>query len=126
MKRQRAMYQMKEQDKTPERQLNEVEIGNLPEKEFRIMTVKIIQDLGKIIEAKIEKVQQMLNKDLEELKDKKPEMNNTIYEMKNTLGVINSRKTETEERVSDLQHRLVEFTTTEQNKEKRMKKKKTV
>ena len=32
MKRQRAMYQMKEQDKTPEKQLNEVEIGNLPEK----------------------------------------------------------------------------------------------
>ena len=32
MKRQRALYQMKEQDKTPEKQLNEVEIGNLPEK----------------------------------------------------------------------------------------------
>ena len=41
------MYQMKEQDKTPEKQLNEVEIGNLPEKEFRIMIVKIIQDLKK-------------------------------------------------------------------------------
>ena len=47
MKRQRTMYQMKEQDKTPEKQLNEVEIGNLPEKEFRIMIVKMIQDLGK-------------------------------------------------------------------------------
>ena len=47
MKRQRAMYQMKEQDKTPEKQLNEVEIGNLLEKEFRIMIVKTIQDLGK-------------------------------------------------------------------------------
>ena len=41
------MYQMKEQEKTPEKQLNEVEIGNLPEKEFRIMIVKMIQDLGK-------------------------------------------------------------------------------
>ena len=41
------MYQMKKQDKTPEKQLNEVEIGNLPEKEFRIMRVKMIQDLGK-------------------------------------------------------------------------------
>ena len=38
---------MKEQDKTPEKQLNGVEIGNLPEKEFRIMIVKMIQDLGK-------------------------------------------------------------------------------
>ena len=42
MKRQRAMYQMKEQDKPPEEQLNEMEIGNLPEKEFRIMIVKMI------------------------------------------------------------------------------------
>ena len=41
MKRQRAIYQMKEQDKSPEKQLNEVEIGNLPEKEFRIMIAKI-------------------------------------------------------------------------------------
>ena len=70
MKRQRAMYQMKEQDKTPEKQLNEEEIGNLPEKEFRIMIVKMIQDLGKRMEAKIEKMQEMLNKDLEGLKNK--------------------------------------------------------
>ena len=47
MKRQRAMYQMKEQENTPEKQLNEVEIGNIPEKEFRIMIVKMIQDLRK-------------------------------------------------------------------------------
>ena len=53
------MYQMKEQDKTPEKQLNEVEIGNLPEKEFRIMIVKMIQVLGKRMEAKIEKMQEM-------------------------------------------------------------------
>ena len=52
MKRQRTMYQMKEQDKTPKKQLNEVEIGNLPEKEFRIMIVKMIQDLVIRMEAK--------------------------------------------------------------------------
>ena len=69
MKRQRTSYQIKEQDKTPEKQLNEVEIGNLPEKEFRIMIVKMIQDLGKRMEAKIEKIQEMFNKDLEELKN---------------------------------------------------------
>ena len=39
------MYQMKKQDKYPETQLHEMEIGNLPEKEFRIMPVKMIQDL---------------------------------------------------------------------------------
>ena len=70
MKRQRAMYQTKEQDKTPEKQLNEVKISNLPEKELRIMIVKMIQDLGKRMEAKIKKMQEMFNKDLEELNNK--------------------------------------------------------
>ena len=55
MKKQQITYQMKEQDKTPEKQLNEVEIGNLPEKEFRII-VKMIQDLGKRMEARIKKM----------------------------------------------------------------------
>ena len=64
------MYQMKEQDKTPEKQLNEVEMGNLPEKECRIIIVKMIQGLGKRMEAKIENMQEMFNKDLEELKNK--------------------------------------------------------
>ena len=94
---------MKEQDKSPEKQLNEVDIGNLPEKEFRIMIVKMIQDLGKSMEAKVEKMQEMFNKDLEELKNKQREMNNTITEMKITLEGINSRITEAEERISDLE-----------------------
>ena len=66
MKKQKVMSQMKGQDKTPEKQLNEVEIGNLPEKEFRIMIVKMIQDLRK----RMEKMQEMFTKDLEELKNK--------------------------------------------------------
>ena len=115
------MDQMKEQDKTPEKQLNEVEIGNLPEKEFIMMLVKMIQDLGKRMEAKIEKMQEMFNKDLEELKNKQTEMKNTITEMKNTLEGVNSRITEAEEWISDLEDRMVEFTAMEQNKEKRMK-----
>ena len=44
-----------------------MEIGNLPEKEFRIMIVKMIQDLRNIME----KMQKMFPKDLEELKNKK-------------------------------------------------------
>ena len=110
------MYQMKEQDKTPEKQLNEVEIGNLPEKEIRIIIVKMTQDLGKRMEAKMEKMQEVFNKDLEELKNKQTDMNNTITEMKTTLEGINSRITEAEERISDLEDRLVEFTAAEQNK----------
>ena len=61
---------MKGQGKTPEKQVKEVEIGNIPEKEFRIMVVKIIQDLRKRMEAKIEKMQEMFTKDLQELKNK--------------------------------------------------------
>ena len=70
MKWQRNMSQRKEQDKTPEKQLSEVEIGILLEKQFRIMIMKMIQDLRKRMEAKIEKMQEMFNKDLEELKNK--------------------------------------------------------
>ena len=56
---------MKRQDKTPEKQLNEVDIGNLPEKKFGIMIVRMTQDLGKRMEAKLEKMQEMFIKDLE-------------------------------------------------------------
>ena len=57
---------MKRQDKIPEKQPNEVEIGNFPEKDFRIMIVKMIQDLGKTMET----MQEMFTNDLEELKNK--------------------------------------------------------
>ena len=109
------MYQMKEQGKTPEKQLNEVEIGNLPEEELRIMIVKMIQDLRKRMEANIENMQEIYNKDLEELKNKQTEMNNTITEMKTTLEGIDSRITEAQEQISDLEDRMVEFTAVEQN-----------
>ena len=49
------MFQTKEQDKTPEEQLSKVEMGNLPEKEFREMIVKVIQELRKRMEAKTQK-----------------------------------------------------------------------
>ena len=61
---------MKGQDKIPEKQLNEVKIGNLPKKEFRIVIVKMIQDLRKRMEAKNGKMQEIFTKDLEELKNK--------------------------------------------------------
>ena len=66
MKKQKVMTQMKGQGKTSEKQLNEAERGNLPEKEFRTMIVKMIQDLGKTME----KMQEMFTKDLEKLKNK--------------------------------------------------------
>ena len=66
-------------------------------------------------------MQEMINKDLEELKNKQTEMNNTINETKNTPEGINSRITEAEERISDLEDKIVEITTEEQTEEKRMK-----
>ena len=86
------MYQMKEQDKIPVKQLNEEETGSLPEKEFRVMIIKMIQNLGN----RMEKIQETFKKDLEELKSKQTMMNNTINEIKNSLERINSRITEAE------------------------------
>ena len=117
MRRQRNTQQIKEQGKNPPDQTNEEEIGSPHEKEFRIMIVKMIQNLGN----RREKVQKTLNKDLEELKSKQTMMNNTRNEIKNSLGGINSRITEAEEWISDVEDKIVEITTTEQNKEKRRK-----
>ena len=65
---------MKEQGKNPPDQTNEEEIGSLPEKEFRVLIVKMIQNLVNTME----KIQETFNKDLEELKSKQTMMNNTI------------------------------------------------
>ena len=81
-----------------------MEVCNLPEKEFRIMIVKMIQDLRK----RMEKIQEMFTKDLEVLKHKQTEMNNTVEG-------IDSRITEAEEQKSDLKHRMVEIHSAKQN-----------
>ena len=117
MRRQRNTQKMKKQGKNPPDQTNEEDIGSLPEKEFRVMIVEMIKNLGN----RMEKMQEMFNKDLEELKNKQTMINNSINEIKNTLERINSRITEAEEQISDLEDKIVEITATEQNKEKRMK-----
>ena len=78
-----------------------MEIGNLSEK--GLMIVKMIQDLRKRMEAKIEKMQEMFTK---ELKNK---------QMNNTLEGINSIITEAEEQINDLEDWRVEITATKQN-----------
>ena len=69
MKRQRKTTQMKEQTRNTEVLINEEEIGKLPEKEFRIMIIKMIKNLAN----KMEKMQESINKDLEELKNEHTE-----------------------------------------------------
>ena len=99
MRRQTNTQQKKEQGKNPSDQTKEEEIGSIPEKEFRVMRVNMIQNLGN----RMEKIQETFNKDLEELKSKQTMMNNTINEIKNSLEGINSRMTEAKERISDLE-----------------------
>ena len=117
MKRQKNITEMKEQTRNTEVQINEEEIGKVSEKEFRIMMVKVIKNL----ENKMEKMQESINKDLEELKNKHTETSNTITENKNTLEGINSKISEAEEQISELEDKMVEITSEEQNKFKRMK-----
>ena len=81
--------QVKEHDKCPPHQTKEEEIGNLPEQEFQITIVKMIQNLEiKIdpqinsLETRIEKMQERFNKDLEEIKKSQYIMTNATNEMK--------------------------------------------
>ena len=75
MKRQKNIQQVKEHDKGPQNQTKKEEIGNLPDKEFQIMIVKMIQNLEikmesqiNSLETRIEMMQERFNKDLEEIK----------------------------------------------------------
>ena len=93
MKRQRNIQQVNEHDKSPPNKTKEKEIGSLPEKEFRIMIVKRIQNLENkmelqinSLETRIEKMQEMFNKDLEEIKKSQSIMNNAINEIKKHSG----------------------------------------
>ena len=81
---------MKEQTRNTKVQINEEEIGKLPEKEFRITMVKMIKNL----ENRMKKIQESINKDLEKLKNKHY---NTITKIKNTPEGVNSRISEAEE-----------------------------
>ena len=107
MKRQRNTQQVKEQDKCPPNQIKEKEMGKLPDKEFQIMIVKMIQNLEikmesqiNILEARIEKMQERFKKDLEEIKKSQYIVSNAINEIRNTLEATNSRIMEAEDRIS--------------------------
>ena len=89
MKRQRNTQQVKKHDKCPPNQTKEKDIGSLPEKEFRIMIIKMIQNLENkmelqinSLETMIENMQEMFTKDLEEIKKSQSIMNNAINEIK--------------------------------------------
>ena len=70
MKRQRNTQKVKEQDKCPPNQTKEEEIGNVPEKEFRIMIVKMIQNLENKMELQINRLETRIEK-MQEIKTSK-------------------------------------------------------
>ena len=90
-----------------------MKIGNLSENDFTVMIVKMIQDLIERMEAQTKKLQEMFNKELEDLKNRRAEINNTTDGMKNTLKRINSRIIEAEEHISDLEDRTLEISAVE-------------
>ena len=125
MKRQRNTQQVKKEDKCSPNQTKEEEIGNLLEKEFRTMIVKMIQNLKNkmelqinSLETRIEKMQEMFNKDLEEIKKSQYIMNNAINEIKDTLEGTNSRIMEADDRINEVEDRMVEINEAERKKEK--------
>ena len=109
-------------------QNKEEEIESLPEKEFGIMIVKMIQNLENkmelqinSLETRIEKTQEMFSKDLEEIKNSRSIMNNAINEIKSTLEGTNSRITEAEKKINEVEDRMVQINEAERKKEKRIK-----
>ena len=79
---------MKEQGKNRPGQTNKEDIGSLREKEFRVMIVTMIPNLGN----RMEKIQETFHKDLEELKSKQTMKNNTVNEIKNSLEGIKAEQ----------------------------------
>ena len=87
---------MKNQGEKLQDQINEEGIGNLSEKEIRVMIIKMFKNIENRIEKMLE-IFNTFNKDIKEIKKKQMVMNNTITEIKNTLEGIDSRITEAEE-----------------------------
>ena len=81
---------MKEKSRSSQEQINGEEIGKLSEKEFRVMILKMIQNLKNRME-KIEESMNTFNKDIEEIKSKQTEMNNKVTKIRNTIEGINTK-----------------------------------
>jgi len=74
MKRQRTITQMREKEKTPEKRLSGQEILGLQEKDFRLLMLKMMQDIGNKLEAKMDNSQETLSKEIQDIKLKQEDM----------------------------------------------------
>ena len=109
MRRQRNMTQMKEQIKTPEKELNELEISNLSDAdaEFKTLVIRMLKELSE---------------DLNSIKKTPVRNQGTLIEIKNNLQGNNSRVDEAKNQINDLEHRK-QRTTNQNNKKKKESKK---
>ena len=71
MKRQRTITLMREKGKPPEYQLSDEEILSLQEKDCRLWMLKMMQDIGNKLEAKMDNLQETLSKEIQDIKLKK-------------------------------------------------------
>ena len=85
--------------------------------------LKMMQNIGNKLEAKMDNLQETLRKEIQDIKLKQEEMQNTITEIKNSLEAANSRIREAEERISKVEDRLVEITDAEEKREKKIENK---
>lgn len=99
------MFQTREQDKIPETELNETEIRNLPDREYKKNVIRVCTD----VERRLDEHSENVNKELENIKKDQSEMKNTILQMKNSLEGLNSRVDDTEEQICQLDERLEEI-----------------
>ena len=81
MKRQRTITLIREKGKTPDNQISHEEILSLQEEDFRLLMLKMMQDFGNKLEAKMDNLQETLTKGRQDIKLKQEEMQNTITEI---------------------------------------------
>ena len=107
MGRQRNMAQMKEQIKTPEKELNEMEISNLSNAELQTLVIRMLKELSE---------------DLNSIKKIQSEKKDTPIKIKNNLSGNNSRVYEAKNQINDLEHKEAKNNQSEQEEEKGIQK----
>ena len=94
MRRQRNMAQMKEQIKTPEKELNEMEINNLSEAEFKTLVIRMLKEHSEDLSS-MKKIQSEIKDSLIEIKNNLQGNNSRVDEVRNQIMIWNTRKQKT-------------------------------
>ncbi len=117
MKKQKNLSQLKEQEKSPERKINEIDIDSLLDQDFKKGVIELLKELKEIVFRDIKYVKN----EIEAIKKSQVEWVNSLTEMRNDLIAVQSRLDNAEERISDLEDRAIESTHSEELQEKQIK-----